>query len=59
METTASKFARRYGREFKENAVALVTVGRHCRRGSILIVAGHCPPPEKLELRIFGSCQQV
>lgn len=28
METTASKFARRYDREFKENAVALVTAGK-------------------------------
>jgi transposase-like protein len=28
METTASKFARRYDREFKENAVALVTGGK-------------------------------
>ena len=28
METTTSKFARGYDREFKQNAVALVTAGR-------------------------------
>lgn len=28
METTTSKFARRYDREFKQDAVALVTAGR-------------------------------
>ena len=38
METTQSRYARRYDREFKENAVALVESGREVKevaRGKI------------------------